>query len=118
MDETPSLALPYLAAGQAQKHVTLNESLRRLDALVQLSVMSRQRAGPLDILKEGERFLRPQRGAVLERATRQGRALAGLRLGADPIPRWLARLDRGWGPTLLVFTAAGWVPAAGPLQRD
>jgi len=41
MTETsPRLALPYLAEAQAQKHVTVNESLRRLDALVQLSVKS------------------------------------------------------------------------------
>jgi hypothetical protein len=32
--------LPFLAAGQAQKHVTVNESLLRLDALVQLAVVS------------------------------------------------------------------------------
>ncbi len=39
-DQTSNLALPYLAAGQAQKHVTVNEALRRLDATVQLSVVS------------------------------------------------------------------------------
>ena len=33
MSNTSNLALPYLAVGQAQKHVTVNESLRRLDAL-------------------------------------------------------------------------------------
>ncbi len=32
MTETPNLALPYLQSQQAQKHVTLNETLRRLDA--------------------------------------------------------------------------------------
>jgi hypothetical protein len=40
MSNTSNLALPYLAAGQAQKHVTVNDSLRRLDAIVQLSVVS------------------------------------------------------------------------------
>ncbi len=40
MSNTSNLQLPYLAVGQAQKHVTVNESLRRLDALVQLSVIS------------------------------------------------------------------------------
>ncbi|HEX6860023.1 MAG TPA: DUF2793 domain-containing protein [Caulobacteraceae bacterium] len=40
-DATPRLALPYLAAGQAQKHVTLNEALARLDGLVQSAVESR-----------------------------------------------------------------------------
>ncbi len=40
-DATPRLSLPYLAAAQAQKHVTLNEGLSRLDGLVQTSVESR-----------------------------------------------------------------------------
>ena len=35
------LGLTYLAAGQLQKHVTLNETLTRLDALVQTCVVSR-----------------------------------------------------------------------------
>lgn len=35
-----NLALPYLEPAQAQKHVTVNEALLRLDALVQLSVVS------------------------------------------------------------------------------
>lgn len=40
MAQSTNLQLPFLAAGQAQKHVTVNESLLRLDALVQLSVVS------------------------------------------------------------------------------
>src|SRR5690606_8922149 len=40
MAQSTRLALPYLAAAQAQKHVTVNESLLRLDALVQLSAAS------------------------------------------------------------------------------
>ncbi|HZW16047.1 MAG TPA: DUF2793 domain-containing protein, partial [Brevundimonas sp.] len=40
-DQTARLGLPYLAAGQMQKHVTLNEALTRLDALVQTAVVSR-----------------------------------------------------------------------------
>lgn len=39
-DQSSRLALPFLAAGQAQKHVTVNETLLRLDALVQLSALS------------------------------------------------------------------------------
>ncbi|WP_428150031.1 DUF2793 domain-containing protein [Brevundimonas sp.] len=35
------LDLPYLAAGQLQKHVTLNQALTRLDALAQMAVVSR-----------------------------------------------------------------------------
>jgi uncharacterized protein DUF2793/endosialidase-like protein len=40
MSNTSNLVLPYLAAGQAQKHVTVNETLRTLDAIIQLSVVS------------------------------------------------------------------------------
>ena len=40
-DQSARLGLPYLAAGQMQKHVTLNEALTRLDALVQTVVASR-----------------------------------------------------------------------------
>ena len=40
-DQSARLGLPYLAAGQMQKHVTLNEALTRLDALIQTAVASR-----------------------------------------------------------------------------
>ena len=43
-DTSARLDLPYLAAGQLQKHVTLNEALTRLDALVQCAVVSRTTA--------------------------------------------------------------------------
>ncbi len=40
MSNTTNLELPYLAVGQALKHVRVNETLRRLDAVVQLTVIS------------------------------------------------------------------------------
>lgn len=40
MTQSPHLALPFLEAGQAQKHVTLNDALRILDAITQLAVVS------------------------------------------------------------------------------
>lgn len=40
MPDTPNLGLPLVAPAQAQKHVTVNESLTRLDALVHLSLSS------------------------------------------------------------------------------
>jgi len=46
MIDTPRLSLPLLAAGQAQKHVTHNDALTRLDALVHLSVESRTQGTP------------------------------------------------------------------------
>ena len=45
-DTTIHLGLPYLLAAQAQKHVTHNEALRLLDAMVQLSVLDRTRTAP------------------------------------------------------------------------
>ncbi len=46
MTATPRLSLPLLAAGQAQKHVTHNDALTRLDALVHLTVDSRSQTVP------------------------------------------------------------------------
>lgn len=40
-ETTPRLGLPYVIAAQAQKHIPINESLARLDGLVQLAVESR-----------------------------------------------------------------------------
>ena len=45
-DFTPLLGLPYLLSNQARKHATLNESLRVLDGLVQLSVLDRDMTAP------------------------------------------------------------------------
>lgn len=57
MTDTPNLTLPYLAAGQAQKHVTLNETLRRLDALVQIGVLDRDLAVPPSAPVDGARYI-------------------------------------------------------------
>ena len=44
---SPNLKLPYLAPAQAQKHVTHNEALRQLDAIVQLSVITEVNEPPV-----------------------------------------------------------------------
>lgn len=56
-DTTTNLGLPYLMAAQAQKQVTHNEALRRLDALVQLSVLDRDRTAPPASPADGDRHL-------------------------------------------------------------
>ncbi|MGE5565496.1 MAG: DUF2793 domain-containing protein [Parcubacteria group bacterium] len=58
-DATPRLSLPYLAAGQAQKHVTLNESLALLDGLVQTSVESRTTAAQPGSPSDGALYILP-----------------------------------------------------------
>ena len=71
---TPCLSLPLLAAGQALKHVTMNEALLSLDALDQLSIESRsvlaQPSAPLD----GARYALP--------AGASGAVWAGLEAGS------------------------------------
>lgn len=57
MSDTTHLALPYLAASQAQKHVTHNEALTLLDGLVQAAVKSRALATPPGSPAEGDRYL-------------------------------------------------------------
>ena len=56
-DTTTHLGLPYLLAAQAQKHVTHNEALRLLDAMVQLSVLDRTRTTPPASPADGNRHL-------------------------------------------------------------
>lgn len=59
-DQTPNLALPWLMPAQAQKHVTVNEALGRLDALVQTSVESRSVMAEPTAPLEGQAWLMPQ----------------------------------------------------------
>jgi hypothetical protein len=57
MSDSIHLALPYIAAAQAQKHVTHNEALRILDALVMLSVKDRDLSSPPGSPAEGDCYL-------------------------------------------------------------
>ena len=56
-DVSARLGLPYVAAGQLQKHVTVNEAMTRLDALVQSVVQSRTRSLPPTVVEEGAMFI-------------------------------------------------------------
>ena len=55
--DTPNLGLPFLVAAQAQKHVTHNEALRVLDALVHLAVIDRDAAAPPETPEDGDRYI-------------------------------------------------------------
>lgn len=46
MEQTPNLNLPYIMPAQAQKHVTHNEAIRALDAIVQIGLMDRDLSAP------------------------------------------------------------------------
>ena len=58
-DTSARLGLPYLAAGQMQKHVTLNEALTRLDGLVQCRVESRSVVTQPDEAGDGTLYILP-----------------------------------------------------------
>lgn len=107
-DILPNLKLPVLQPSQAQKHVTHNEALSILDAVVQLSASSASTQDPPAAPDEGDRFIVPQ-GAT---GTWAGQAdkIASYENGAwmfhTPQPGWRAYvLDVS---AFRVFEAAGW----------
>ncbi|CAL8981433.1 hypothetical protein RHODGE_RHODGE_04389 [Rhodoplanes serenus] len=110
MTDTPHLGLPTLAAAQAQKHVTHNEALHRLDALVMLAVADRDLAAPPAAPAEGDRYLVPT-GAAGGFAGRAGQIAHYVDGGWDfyaPRPGWLCWVaDEG---VLLAWTGAAWRP--------
>ncbi len=57
MGVSANLALPYIEAAQAQKHVTHNEALRALDALVHISIVDRDLVAPPATPVEGARYV-------------------------------------------------------------
>jgi hypothetical protein len=115
MDDTPNLTLPLILAAQAQKHVTHNEALRALDALVQLSVETIDLTAPPTAPGNGMRYV------VADAATGawagRERSIAAYQDGAwvffAPNEGWLAWVaDRD---SLVVFDGSTWVPCAGGL---
>jgi hypothetical protein len=63
MADTTHLLLPLMAAAQAQKHVTHNDALLRLDGIVQLSVKDRDLTAPPASPSDGDRYI-PASGAT------------------------------------------------------
>lgn len=57
MDQSPNLLLPYILPAQAQKHVTHNEAIRALDAIVHLAVLDRDLSAPPASPADGDRYL-------------------------------------------------------------
>lgn len=109
MTDTTHLALPLIAAAQAQKHVTHNEALAALDCLVQLAVLERDRDTPPSAPGEGDRYLV---GAAPTGAfAGQAGALAAFDAGAwrffTPRAGWTAFVTAEGG--LLVYDGAAWV---------
>ena len=112
MDATDNLNLPYILPAQAQKHVTHNEALKALDALLHLSVLSRAVTAPPASPAAGDRYIVP--AGATDAWTGQTKAVAAWQDGAwafhAPREGWLAQvIDEN---RLLVFRAGDWLSAA------
>ena len=57
MLDTPNLALPLIAAAQAQKHVMHNEALFAIDALLQCAVKDKDLSAPPAAPAAGDRYI-------------------------------------------------------------
>jgi hypothetical protein len=110
MDETPNLGLPLVMPSQAQKHVTVNEAMLRLDAAAQLVLEDVGRTEPPAGPPEGARFA-VGAGATGDWAGQDGRVAVAENGGwafLDPRPGWRA-WDTGTGRALLRVGGA-WLP--------
>lgn len=101
-DATPRLQLPYLAAGQAQKHVTLNEALSLLDGLVQTAAESAALAAQPANPPDGALYILP--------ADRSGPEWS-----LHPVGSLLRYADGGWTPLAANDGALAYVRDTGAL---
>ncbi len=115
-DQTTNLQLPFLASGQAQKHVTVNESLLRLDALVQLSVASASTASEPGAPGDGVVYILPTGKTGASWGAMADGALAYYRDGAweEIAPRegWLAYVRDA--NAFVAFDGAAWADVIDP----
>ncbi len=113
MSETVHLGLPVIAAAQAQKHVTHNEALRILDALVMLSVKDRDLSAPPGSPADGDRYLVHPTGSG--GFTGKDNQIAHYRDGAwafyAPRSGWLCYVEDEELP--LVYDGSSWVELLG-----
>ncbi|MBV6656470.1 MAG: DUF2793 domain-containing protein, partial [Devosiaceae bacterium] len=118
MSSSHHLALPYLAAAQASKHITHNEALKALDAVVQVGVISRGLATAPASPAEGDRYLVPSGGA--DAFAGHDGELAAFADGAwsfhTPKAGWIIWVEDESG--LIVFDGTAWVSTIPPLVSE
>lgn len=112
MAETATLKLPLVQAAQAQKHVTVNEALGRLDAMAQLVLASRATSEPPAAGNEGSVYALPS-DAAGDWSGHGGRLALRLNGGWEfisPVAGWRAWIaDEGASAQ---FDGTGWVADA------
>ncbi len=108
MSNSLNLGLPYLEEAQAQKHVTVNEAVRMLDAIVQLTVAARTLATPPALPAEGDRYIvaAGATGAWAGHDTEVAAYVDGAWMFFAPREGWLA-FDQAAGG-VVVFDGTSW----------
>ena len=109
-DFTPNLSLPFLLPSQAQKHVTVNETLAALDTLVMGSVIAVDASDPPTDLASGDAFLLSSAptGVWAGHAGTLAAWVDGAWTFYTPKPGW--RVWDASSETLLVFQNGVWSP--------
>ncbi|MTH77213.1 DUF2793 domain-containing protein [Paracoccus aestuariivivens] len=111
-NSTTNLTLPLLLPAQAQKHVTVNDALMRLDGMVDLVLQSVSRTAPPSPVVEGQCWGVPA-GAINEWEGQAGKIAIGANGGwvfvAPTFGRRAMIADRGM---MAVHDGLVWVPGA------
>jgi hypothetical protein len=118
MTDTPNLGLPYIDGSQAQKHVTHNEALRILDAVVQIGVLDRTRMTPPPSPADGDRHV--VASSATDAWAGKDNTIATWQDGA-----WAFLMPKtGWcvwstaDSSLFVFDGSNWQSAGGTSSLD
>jgi len=117
---TTHLGLPYLSAAQAQKHVTHNEALRSLDALVQIAVLDAAETDPPPTPAEGDRYIvaTSATGAWSGHDGELAAYVDGAWAFFTPVEGWIV-FDLA-SQAVLVFDSSAWTPVSaflGPIDQ-
>ena len=118
MEQSPRLSLSYVAPSQAQKHVTVNETFRRLDALVQMTVRSRTTSAQPAAPDEGDGYILPAAPTGAAWDNYQADDLAFFQDGAWVSVAGVAgmRAYVADDDALVIFDGAAWSPVGGGTQ--
>jgi len=108
MTHTDLTKLPYLAAAQAQKHVTHNEALRMIDALLQIGVKSRTQNTPPSAPVASDGYIIPvgASGAWDSRQTQLAVYQDGAWMYFEPVEGWLCWVEDE--AALMVYSNNQW----------
>lgn len=108
MTDTQMMGLGLLEPAQAQKHVTVNEALARIDAIAGQQVLSASASVPPASVVDGDRFLLPQ-GAGNDWAGQDGQIAFRVNGGWEFVVPWVGLRvfdlsTHGW----LVYDGTDW----------